>query len=259
MEIVKHNAARGWIWIKHGYQLIMHNPMLGISTSLIAAALIFLTLLVPVAGPMLAVIVAPIMLAGYMRICRALEEGEEIELGHLFAGLKQHTSSLTSLGGFLMLGLIIASALMFIVGGDAFKTMMEQMQASDDPQVFIDAIGNAGGQVAVAALIGFSFVMVLVVAWQYAPILVFFSGITPLAAMRASFVGTMRNIVPYTVYSLLMQLIALVLGVLPFNLGIIILLPLGLASLYVSYRNIFPWLDAPAAAPVTETGDSNAN
>ena len=248
MEIRKLNAARGWTWIKQGYQLIMRNPLLSISTSLIGAAGIFLALLIPLAGPLLAIILMPIMLAGYMRICRALEEGEEVELAHLFAGLKQHTSSLAALGGFLMSGLLLASALMFIVGGDAFKTLIEQVQATDDPQVFMDAISNAGGGVALAALLGFSLVLVLVVAWQYAPILVFFSGISPFAALRASFAGTLRNIVPYTVYSLIMQVIALVLGILPFNLGIILLLPLGLTSLYVSYRNIFPFADEIAAS-----------
>jgi len=29
----------------------------------------------------------------------------------------------------------------------------------------------------------------------------------------------------------------------------ILLLPLGLTSLYVSYRNIFPWLDQPQTTP----------
>jgi hypothetical protein len=37
----------------------------------------------------------------------------------------------------------------------------------------------------------------------------------------------------------------------------LVLLPLGLTSLYVSYRNIFPWLDVPLAKPVVE-GNSTA-
>jgi len=40
-----------------------------------------------------------------------------------------------------------------------------------------------------------------------------------------------------------MQTIALVLSFLPFNLGMIVLLPLGFSSLYVGYRNIFPFPD----------------
>jgi uncharacterized membrane protein len=118
----------------------------------------------------------------------------------------------------------------------------------------MEALATAGGRVTFAILFGFTLVLLLVIAWQYAPILVFFSGVTPVAALRASFTGTLRNILPYTVYSLIMQFIALILGILPFGLGMIVLLPLGLTSLYVSYRNIFPWLDQPlqAAQPPAE-------
>ena len=254
MEIRKLNAARGWIWVKQGYQLIMRSPLLSITTALICALGIFLALLVPLIGPLLAIVLMPILLAGYMRICRALEEEQEVELTQMIAGFKLHTASLISLGAFLMMGLLLASAIMVYLGGDAFTKLMEEVQATDNPQVLVEAITNAGSGVAFAILLGFTLVLFLIVAWQYAPMLVFFSGVPPFVALRASFIGTMRNILPYTVYSLIMQVIALILGILPFGLGMILLLPLGLTSLYVSYRNIFPWLDAPVvASPVPET------
>lgn len=247
MEIKKFTAARGWTWIKQGYQLIMVSPILAIATALIGALAIFLVLLVPLIGPLLAVILMPIMLAGYMRVCRSLEEHEEIELTHLLAGFKKHTPALVSLGAFLMMGMLLASAVMVFVGGDQLTTLMEEVRATDNPQVLMEAINTAGSGVALAILLGFTLVLMLIVAWQYAPMLVFFSGVPPFMALRDSFVGTMRNIVPYTVYSLLMQLVALLLGFFPFGIGMILLLPIGLTSLYVSYRNIFPWLDAPVA------------
>jgi len=247
MEIKKFTAARGWTWIKQGYQLIMISPILAIATALIGALAIFLALLVPLIGPLLAIILMPIMLAGYMRVCRSLEEHEEIELTHLLAGFKKHMPALVSLGAFLMMGMLLASAVMVFVGGDQLTTLMEEVRATDNPQVLMEAINTAGSGVALAILLGFTLVLMLIVAWQYAPMLVFFSGVPPFMALRDSFVGTMRNIVPYTVYSLIMQLVALLLGILPFGIGMILLLPLGLTSLYVSYRNIFPWLDAPVA------------
>ena len=247
MEIKKFTAARGWTWIKQGYQLIMISPILAISTALIAALTVFLAMMVPLIGPLIAIILMPIMLAGYMRVCRALEENEEVELADLLAGFKKNTPALVSLGAFLMMGMLLASAVMVFVGGDQLTTLMEEVRTTDNPQVLMDAIRTAGSGVAMAILLGFSLVLLLIVAWQYAPMLVFFSDVPPFIAMRDSFVGTLRNIVPYTVYSLIMQLLALILGILPFGIGMILLLPLGLTSLYVSYRNIFPWLDAPVA------------
>jgi uncharacterized membrane protein len=260
MEIQKMNAARGWLWVKQGYQLIMCNPLLSITTALAGALSIIMAMLVPAIGPLLALILMPIFMAGYMRICRALEEEEEVELAHLFAGFKQRTASLVSLGAFLMLGFLFASAVMMMVGGDAFTQLMEQIQATDNPQLLMEALGTAGTGVAFAIVLGFGLVLLLLVAWQYAPMLVFFSGLPPFVAMHASFLGTIRNIAPYTVYSLIMQVVALLLGILPFGLGMILLLPLGLTSLYVSYRNIFPWLDEQrTSAPNVETTNASEN
>ncbi|TNC98891.1 MAG: hypothetical protein FD121_543 [Gallionellaceae bacterium] len=245
MEIKKFNAARGWTWFKQGYQLIMISPILAIATALIGALAVFLAMMVPLIGPLLAIILMPIMLTGYMRVCRALEEHEEVELTHLLAGFKKNTPALVSLGAFLMMGMLLASAVMVFIGGDQLTTLMEEVRATDNPQVLMDAINTAGSGVALAVLLGFTLVLMLIVAWQYAPMLVFFSDVPPFIALRDSFVGTLRNIVPYTVYSLIMQLVALLLGIMPYGIGMILLLPLGLTSLYVSYRNIFPWLDTP--------------
>ena len=247
MEIKKLNAARGWTWIKQGYQLIMLNPLMSVSFALIGALAMFGALMIPALGPLLAIMLMPIVMAGYMRICRALEEEEEIELAHLFEGFKKHATRLMALGGFSMLGMIAASSVMVFIGGDALSTLMDSFKSASDPELVVNAMWNAGSGVAFSLLVGFSLVCVLMLALQYAPMLVFFNDATPLAAMRASLSGSFRNIVPYTIYSIIMQLIALVLSLLPFNIGLIVLLPLGFTSLYVSYRNIFPFAHELAA------------
>lgn len=243
MEIRKLNAARGWLWISHSVQLLQRNPLLGIGGALGSMLVVLIALTLPLFGPLIAVALLPVMLAGYMRLCRTLEENERADLSLLLAGFKQHTRSLVALGAFLLLGMFFISALMVFVGGAGFPALMEQVHGAQDMQVLMDALAGADSQVSLAILLGFSLMLVLIVAWQYAPILVFFSGIPPWLALQASFLGTLRNIIPYTVYSLIMQVIAMVLGILPYGLGMLVLLPLGLASLYVSYRNIFPWLD----------------
>lgn len=251
MEIKKLNAARGWTWIKQGYQLIMINPLMSITLALIGALIMFAAIETPLVGPLLAVLLMPVMMAGYMRACRALEEEEEIELLHLFEGFRKHTGRLVSLGGFSLLGLLGASAAMVLVGGEALNTLLESFKTANDPQILVDAMWTAGSGVAFSLLIGFSLVFVLMLGLQYAPMLILFNEVPPLAAMRASLKGSLINIIPYTIYSLIMQLVALALSLLPFNLGLIILLPLGLTSLFVSYRNIFPFAhELAASAPV---------
>ena len=251
MEIKKMNAARGWTWVKQGYQLIMRNPLLSITLALSGTIIMFLALKIPLFGPLLAVLLMPVLMAGYMRVCRALEEDEEVELAQLFAGLKTHTSSLIALGGFTLLGLLIASMAMIFVGGEALSKLLEVFQSTNDPQILVNAMSSAGSGVSSGLMLGFVLVFMLMMAFQYAPMLVFFSDVPAFAALRASLSGSLRNIIPYTVYSIIIQAIGLVLSMLPFGIGLIFLLPLGLTSLYVSYRNIFPFEDEIAAPGVT--------
>jgi len=251
MEIKKMNAARGWTWVKQGYQLIMRNPLLSITLALSGTIIMFLALKIPLFGPLLAVLLMPVLMAGYMRVCRALEEDEEVELAQLFAGLKTHTSSLIALGGFTLLGLLISSMAMIFVGGEALSKLLEVFQSTNDPQILVNAMSSAGSGVSSGLMLGFVLVFMLMMAFQYAPMLVFFSDVPAFAALRASLSGSLRNIIPYTVYSIIIQAIGLVLSMLPFGIGLIFLLPLGLTSLYVSYRNIFPFADEIAAPGVT--------
>lgn len=259
MEIRRLNAGRGWLWVKHGYQLLMHNPLMAVSFALIGALAMLGALMVPGLGPLIAVLLMPAVMAGYMRVCRALELEEEVELPLLFEGFRKQPARLVALGGFSMLGLLGASAAMVFIGGEPLTTLLDEFQASSDPQALVDAMWAAGSGVAFSLLVGFTLVFVLMLALQYAPMLVFFSGLTPVAALRASLAGSLRNIAPYAVYTIVMQVLALLLGLLPFNIGLIVLLPLGLTSLYVSYRNIFPFEDELASgAPPTPTSGASS-
>lgn len=253
MEIKKLEAARGWMWIKQGWQLMMLNPQLSTLGALGGALILLLAMMLPGIGSLLAVLLLPFYLVANMRIDRALEEAEKFDAARLLAELKPRIAGLVTLGALLMLGLLLISSLMVSIGGEAFGKLMLEMQAQENPQLLMNALATAGKDVTLAIVVGFSLVLLLLVSWQYAPILLFFSGVPPLVALYASFVGTVRNVVPYTVYGLLMQVLAMLLGILPFGLGMLVLLPLTLTSLYVSYRNIFPWLDTAPAAPAAPT------
>jgi uncharacterized membrane protein len=143
--------------------------------------------------------------------------------------------------------MLVSSMVMVLVGGEPLRTLLENVNVANDPQMLFDAMSNAGSGVAFSLMVGFAMICVLMLAFQYAPMLVFFDNLAPLDALRASLAGSVRNLVPYVVYNLILQIIALVLGLLPYNVGLIVLLPLGLTSLYVSYRNIFPFAHELAA------------
>ena len=77
-----------------------------------------------------------------------------------------------------------------------------------------------------------------VMAVWFAPALVVFHEFGPLAAMKQSFSGCLRNIPAFLVYGLIGMLLA-ILASIPAMLGWLVLGPVFTGSLYASYRDIF--------------------
>ena len=238
-EIQKVRASHGWLWLKHGYRLIMRSPLHAFSLAMVFALGIFLAMLIPVGGIFLAILLMPVLMAGYMRVCRSLEFSEKVEPRQIFAGFESMTRQLVAIGGMLLLGMIIISMVTAMLGGTELSNIMASYQAQQDPTALVEALMAPGSGVQLGLLVGLTLLFVLMLALQFAPMLVFFDHLTPMAALKASLRASIRNIVPFSVYSLIMQLVAFALSVIPLNLGWIVLMPLGLTSMYVAYRDIF--------------------
>lgn len=239
MEIRKVPAAHGWLWIRQGFNLILKNPVLSIVLAAVLITGIFLLLTIPLLGLFLGMLLAPVLVAGYMRALLASEQHEEMKFAHLFSGFGQSAPHLISLGGILLVGVITASGITSAIGGQALIAFLEKAQSANDPQVVVDALLASDPAVTQSMLIGMLLLLLLSVCIQFAPMLVIFDGAKPLAAIKGSVLGTFRNIASYTVYGLIFQVLSFMAGVLPIFLSMILLLPIGLASLYAAYRDIY--------------------
>ncbi len=60
----------------------------------------------------------------------------------------------------------------------------------------------------------------------------------PVEAMKASFAACLKNTVPFLVYGAL-YLVAAIVASIPFGLGWIVLVPVLMLTMYVSYKDIF--------------------
>jgi uncharacterized membrane protein len=239
VEIQKVSASHGWLWIQHGYRLIMRSPLQAFSLAMTFALGLFVAMLIPVAGVLFAVLLMPVMMAGYMRACRALEFNEPVFPRYSFAGFQSRTAQLVAVGGILLAGMMAVSMVVAGMGGEALNAILSVYKDNQDPTALIDAILAPESGLHMTMLVGFILFFLLMLALQFAPMLVFFDGATPREALAMSLVASFKNIVPFSVYSLIMQLIAFAVSVIPFGLGWIILVPIGLTSMYVAYRDIF--------------------
>jgi uncharacterized membrane protein len=92
------------------------------------------------------------------------------------------------------------------------------------------------GLLALLAVTAISFIAGM--ALWFAPSLVIFRGTAPLDAMKVSFGACLRNIVPFLLYSLI-YIVAAIVASIPLGLGWVVLAPLVMITLYVSYRDVF--------------------
>ena len=56
--------------------------------------------------------------------------------------------------------------------------------------------------------------------------------------MKASFSACLKNIVPFLVYGVMLFILAVV-AMIPFGLGMLVLVPVIIASVYAAYRDVF--------------------
>jgi uncharacterized membrane protein len=251
-------AAHGWMWVKHGFWLFKKAPLLWMVLTAIGVVGLFGISMIPIVGDPLSTLLFPALLAGYMFGCHALARGEELELAHLFSGFYHNAQRLVALGGINLVAQLLILGLMMATGGSAVvNAMMDDKTASEDPSVLIASFQGAG----YAITLGAALFAVLMMAMQFAPMLVIFRNMAPFPAMRASLRAFLRNMLPFTVYSLMLVPFAIVAS-LPMMLGWLALLPVVIASLYATYRDLFPMEGdveehaAPEAAPAQEAPPS---
>jgi uncharacterized membrane protein len=235
MEPQRLKTRQGWEWVKQGYALFMKAPLLWVALlSLCVVAAVGISS-IPLVGEPLVSLLMPAILVGLMSGCRALSQNEELELAHLFSGFKQHTSPLVTLGGISLVSQYLIFGAMMMVGGATLVGILMSGQPDTDPKVMIEAVAGAS----FAVLLGIVLFSLLMMAMQFAPMLVFFRNVPPVHAMRLSLRAFLHNVGPMLVYGITFMFLA-ILASLPMMLGWLVLLPLVFTSLYASYCDIFP-------------------
>jgi uncharacterized membrane protein len=255
MEPQRLPTRQGWEWIKQGYRLFMKAPVLWIVLLFICLVAAVVISSIPLIGEPLMSLLMPAVMVGLMFGCRALSQGDELELAHLFIGFKQHTSQLVTLGGISLVSQYLILGLMMAVGGATLVGILMSNQPQTDPNVMLQAVAGAS----FAVLIGIVLFSTLMMAMQFAPMLVFFRNVPPLQAMKLSLRAFFYNVGPMLVYGVTFMALAM-LATLPMMIGWIVLLPLVFTSLYASYNDIFPPLreavDIPQPNDMFKNDDS---
>lgn len=226
------DAGRGWAWIADAWNLFKRQPGLWIGIWLLMMVIFMAAAFIPFIGSIFTILFWPVFMAGIAVGCRELDQGKELELGHLFAGFRERIGPLIGVGALYFGAVAIITLVVMLVFGAG---MFALMSGGGDP----DSMAAAGGATAVlAVLIMLALMLPVVMAIWFAPLLVALQQLGPLEAMKMSFGGCLKNILPFLVYGLAGIGLAIV-ATLPLALGWLVLGPVVLASLYTAYRDIY--------------------
>jgi uncharacterized membrane protein len=228
-------AGNGWNWIAQGWGLFKRQPGMWIGIVLVLVVISFVAAIIPFIGSIALMVLFPVFTAGLMLGCRALEEGGALEFGHLFAGFRDRVGPLAAVGGiYLAATMAIALVVGLVTGASMFAVMSGAAGGQVDPAA---AVGAFMG-VLLAMLVMLALMIPIVMAVWFAPALVVFHERGAVEAMKESFSGCLRNIVPFLVYGVAGLLLA-ILASIPLGLGWLVLGPVLAASMYTAYRDIY--------------------
>lgn len=225
-------AGHGWDWIASGWDLFKRQPVMW-TVFAVVGAVIFIAFhfLMPFLGQLILTLLAPVFAGGVMIGCRDLEEGRELQVSHLFAGFRERFGSLISVG---LISLAFTFVVVLVVSLVTGASMWALVGGGADPAT----VAAAGLTILLAFLVVLALLLPVYMAMWFAPPLVVFHAQGPGEAMKNSFVGCLKNIGPFLLYSVILFLLSIV-ATLPMLLGWLVLGPVIAGSLYAGYRDIF--------------------
>lgn len=230
-------AGRGWGWIQDAWGLFKQAPWAWIGALLLFYLIIIVVSLVPLIGGLATAVLGPMFTAGLMLGAQAQDRGEGFGVGRLFAGFSVRPGPLALVGVVylvlaLLIGLVIALLFILMVGSSGMMTPSPTMT----PEQF-EAMA-AGPQFMLPVLIALLLGIPLAMAMFFAPALVALDAVPVMQAFKLSFMGCLRNILPFLVFGLI-AFVLLFVGAIPFLLGWLVLLPVLTIAVYTAYRDIF--------------------
>jgi uncharacterized membrane protein len=225
-------AANGWNWIAEGWTLFKAAPGLWIGMIVVFMVMYLAAMLVPIIGPVAQYLLMPVFMGGIAAGCRAIDDGSGLQFNHLFAGFQAKFGTLAAIGALYLAGFAaILGVVMLITGVGVFAVMAGGAQD-------VAASGGAALSILLAVLIAMALSIPLMMAIWFAPALAMFHELGAVEAMKASFSGCLRNVVPFLVYGIVGFVLAIV-ATIPLMLGWLALGPVFAASVYTGYRDIY--------------------
>ncbi len=217
-------------WLRLGWGMFMVNPGVWIAASVITIVGCLALFAVWLAGPLLACLLAPVLAAGLLSMCRSASTDGRLDLQDLGSGFRVATTPLVILGLVSMVAMAVINVIVFLL-----------FSGSVAGGLLMSGVGGLGvllGGSLLAMLLSSLLFVPLAMALWFAPALVMFNRMPPLDACKASLNACLKNILPFLILGLIFFVLSFF-AALPVGLGFLVLLPVLSGTAYASYQDVF--------------------
>ena len=228
------DAGAGMRWVSQAWTLFKARP--GLWIGMVLAVLLIMMVLSMIPGLNFVLSLGfGVIIAGFVISAYELDENQNLEFAHLFAGFQRNLGQLLLLGvlylaAILVIGII--AAVVFLVFGGISGGMGAWMHADSSAWGAGMIMGLMLGCLVFLALV----VPVAMAIW-FAPALVALHAVPAIDAMKLSFQACWANIMAFLVYGLVLVGLS-ILALLTLGLGYLVLLPVIYITYYTSYRDV---------------------
>ncbi|OQX01610.1 MAG: hypothetical protein BWK73_45455 [Thiothrix lacustris] len=214
-------------WIKQGWFMFRANPVIWALLGVLFGSTVLLLSLLPFIGGLLLNVAIPVLIGGMLLAVKQAHTSKAVEVADALKVLKDvPIRNQLLLVGAIMLGASFAATLLGkLLVGDLIMmddiTGLPSLNLNVSMLVFLLMISLGTGML-----------------FTYAPALVVFKGMAAMDAVKASFHGAWTNALPFVVFALIYAGLTL-LAAIPLMLGFVVLIPVMVGAVYMSYKDIF--------------------
>lgn len=223
-------ASRGLYWLGDAFRMFRASPVPWLGMTAGWMSITFALVFIPFLGGVIANFLQPAFFAGFAIAGYKQSAGEKIVMGDLFSGFRRHMRSQVNLGALLLILQIAIFGIMAALG-------LPMSREDNEPFTIAEYVEALQGKEWILAF-GFLLTVIVKGALWFAPPLIAFHGMPTMHAIRWSIYAALANLGTMMVYGAILLLLFFA-GVIPWGLGLIVVLPIAAISTFVGYRDVF--------------------
>lgn len=218
------SVMAGKNWFINALEIFRESPLVWLGASFLMVIIPFFLSFFPKIGELVSGIASFLFFVGFVYMAHQQVTEGETAIDELFIGFKHRFVKILILYILAVsaMALVLISALFFILMINPSLTLYDVLK----PQSFYTLV-----------IVLLLFSPISFATW-FAPILILFYDVNVFQSMKMSFIGTIKNLLPISIYGLMMMVL-FVISLIPLGLGLFAFLPVAMIANYFIFREIF--------------------